>query len=125
MRSTSARRDMSTILMRLLDLCCGAGGAAKGYHDAGFDEIHGVDLEPQPHYPYEFIQADALEYLATHGKEYDAIHASPPCQGYSIMNNLPWLKHRDYPRIIKPMRDLMIEIGRPWVIENVHGCSMG
>ena len=55
-----------------------------GYSRAGFDEIVGVDIVPQPHYLFEFVQADALEYLAEHGQAFDAIHASPPCQGYSI-----------------------------------------
>jgi DNA (cytosine-5)-methyltransferase 1 len=64
---------------RLLDLFCGAGGAAMGYHRVGFD-VTGVDIKPQPHYPFEFHQADALEYLAAHGREFDAIHATPsPC----------------------------------------------
>ena len=111
--------------MRLLDLFCGAGGAAWGYHLAGFEEIDGVDLAPQPRYPFNFIQCDALEYLAEHGAEYDAIHASPPCQGYSIMHNLPWLRGREYPRLIKPVRDLLNEIGRPWVLENVMGARWG
>ena len=96
-----------------------------GYHRAGFDEIVGVDTEPQPHYPFEFVQADALEYLAEHGHDYDAIHASPPCQGYSIMHNLPWLRGREYPLLIKPTRDLMIHVGKPWVLENVMGAKWG
>ena len=109
--------------MRLLDLFCGAGGAAMGYSRAGFDEIIGVDIAPQPRYPFEFVQADALEYLAEHG--HDAIHASPPCQGYSIMHNLPWLRGREYPLLIKPTRDLMIHVGKPWVLENVMGAKWG
>jgi len=89
-----------------------------GYHRAGFDVV-GVDIQPQPHYPFEFHQADALEFLAVHGHEFDVIHASPPCQGYSKMRHLPWLKHREYPLLIGAVRDAMIGIGRPWVIENV------
>ena len=111
--------------MRLLDLYCGAGGAAKGYHVAGFDEIDGVDNKPQPHYPYNFIQADALEYLAEHGRQYDAVHASPPCQAYSIMHNLPWLRGREYPLLILPTMEMLEGLGKPYVLENVMGARAG
>ncbi len=104
--------------MKLLDLFCGAGGCGTGYHRAGF-EVVGVDIAPQPRYPFEFHQGDALEYLAAHGEEFDVIHASPPCQGYSKLRHLPWLKGRVYPLLIGAVRDALIEIGRPWVIENV------
>jgi DNA (cytosine-5)-methyltransferase 1 len=63
--------------MKLLDLFCGAGGAATGYYRAGYD-VTGVDIKKQPRYPFEFHQADALEYLAQHWQEFDAIHAIPP-----------------------------------------------
>ena len=110
---------------KLLDLFCKAGGTSRGYQLAGF-HVTGVDIEPQPrHAGDEFIQAEALEFLAAHGREFDAIHASPPCQGYSIMNNLPWLRGRDYPRLIKSVRELLVEIGKPWVIENVTGAKWG
>tara|TARA_R100000963_G_C4604943_1_gene77344 strand:- start:39 stop:761 length:723 start_codon:yes stop_codon:yes gene_type:complete len=111
-------------MVRLLDLFCGAGGAGMGYHRAGFGEIVGVDLNPQPRYPFEFVQADALEYVLEHGHEFDAIHASPPCQGYSIMRNLPWLKDREYPMLIDPVRELLDGVGKPWVIENVMGAHL-
>jgi DNA (cytosine-5)-methyltransferase 1 len=103
---------------RLLDLFCGAGGAGMGYYRAGFDVV-GVDIKPQPHYPFEFVQADALEYCAAHGNEFDVIHASPPCQGYSAMRHLPWLKDRDYPLLIPVTRLALQATGRIWVIENV------
>tara|TARA_Y100000310_G_scaffold282378_1_gene303526 strand:- start:1548 stop:2408 length:861 start_codon:yes stop_codon:yes gene_type:complete len=110
----------------LLDLFCGAGGAAAGYHAAGFKTIVGVDIEPQPNYPYRFIQADALEYVADHGSDFDAIHASPPCQGYSYMtNNLPWNRDRDYPMLILPTREALKATAVPWVIENVMGARRG
>jgi DNA (cytosine-5)-methyltransferase 1 len=110
---------------RLLDAFCGAGGAAKGYMDVGF-HVTGVDLKFQPRYiGDEFIEGDALEYLAEHGREYDAIHASPPCQGYSIMHNLPWLKGREYPLLILPLREMLEGIDRPYVIENVMGARYG
>ena len=110
--------------MRLLDLFCGAGGAAVGYHRAGFDEIVGVDIKPQPRYPFTFVQADALEYVREHGREFDAIHASPPCQGYSIMRNLPWLRHKSYPLLIGPTAEVLEETSVPWVIENVMGSKL-
>ena len=110
--------------MRLLDLCCKAGGAAMGYERGGFETV-GVDIEPQPRYPFEFVQADALEYLAEHGHEFDAIHASPPCQGYSIMHNLPWLRDREYPLMILPLITMLEELGKPYVLENVMGARHG
>ena len=111
--------------VRLLDLFCGGGGAAMGYHRAGFDEIVGVDIAPQPRYPFEFVQADALEFLAEHGHDYDVIHASPPCQGYSIMHNLPWLRGRDYPLLILPAIEMLEALGKPYVVENVMGARHG
>lgn len=101
---------------RLLDLFCGAGGAAMGYHRAGF-EVVGVDINPQPRYPFEFHQADAMTFPLD---GFDAIHASPPCQGESIMRNLPWLKDREYPMLIIPTRERLEGQPAPWVIENVQ-----
>jgi len=104
--------------MRLLDLFCKAGGAGMGYHRAGF-EVTGVDHLPQPRYPFEFIQADALEYLAAHGREYDVIHASPPCQAYSKAT--AWRGNRDdHPDLIDEVRGLLMATGRPYIIENVE-----
>ena len=105
---------------RLLDLFSGAGGAAMGYHRAGF-EVVGVDIKPQPNYPFEFHQADALEYPLD---GFDAVHASPPCQGYSRMRHLPWLKDRVYPLLIVPVRERLQSWGGPWVIENVEDAPL-
>lgn len=87
-----------------------------GYHWAGF-EVVGVDINPQPRYPFEFHQADAMTYPLDW---FDAIHASPPCQGYSRLRHLPWLKGKVYPLLIDPIRDRLVKNGKPWVIENVE-----
>jgi hypothetical protein len=103
--------------MRLLDLFSGAGGAAMGYARAGF-EVIGVDIVMQPRYPFEHYVADALEYLTTHGHEYDAVHASPPCQAYANVTN--WRgAGADHPDLLDATRALLVATGRPWVIENV------
>lgn len=104
---------------RLLDLFCGAGGAAMGYHRAGFDVV-GVDIKPQPHYPFEFHQADALTYPL---EGFDAIHASPPCQTYSAS-----LRHFTAKSVGKwdALLDLTRERldGKLHVIENVPGAPI-
>jgi DNA (cytosine-5)-methyltransferase 1 len=105
---------------RLLDLFCVAGGAAMGYHRAGF-EVVGVDIAPQPNYPFEFFQADALEFMRYDLENepiYDAYHASPPCQAYTTMNNR-W--GSDSPALIAKTRALLQATGSPYVIENVLG----
>lgn len=100
---------------RILDTFCGAGGAGMGYHLADF-EVVGVDIVPQKHYPFEFHQADALEYIAEHGREFDAIHASPPCQAYSRAKAV----HRKYhPDMIPETRRGLIASNKPYIIENV------
>jgi hypothetical protein len=100
---------------RLLDLFCGAGGAAMGYYRAGF-EVVGVDNRPQPHYPFEFIQADALD-ISIQG--FDAYHASPPCEHYSMMQNIE--KNKDvHPDLINAIRARLEQTGRPYIIENVY-----
>ena len=105
----------------LLDLFCGAGGASVGYHRAGFDVV-GVDIEPQPHYPFEFIQADALAFLYELGPlPADVIHASPPCQRYSVTRTLHDV---EYPDLVYPTRRLLRNAGLPYVIENVVGAPL-
>lgn len=108
---------------RLLDLFCCGGGAGMGYAQAGF-EVVGVDIEHQPHYPFEFHQADALAYLAEHGHEFDAIHASPPCQAYSAATTLQRAAGTDYPDLLAPTRDALDALGLPYVIENVPRSPM-
>lgn len=124
----------------LLDLFCGAGGAAAGYNAAGFNII-GVDIEPQLNYPYEFIQDDALtvlDELVTNGcyqmppgqrqnrrcldvSEISALHGSPPCQGYSRTQRLTKKVH---PKLIEPVRGRFQQLALPYVIENVIGAPL-
>lgn len=106
---------------RLLDLFCGAGGAAMGYHRAGFDVL-GVDNQPQPDYPFEFRQTDAITYGYLHGHEFDAIHASPPCQGYSALRTA-W-NAKQHPKLVEAVRRMLVTVGRPYVIENVEGAPL-
>lgn len=104
---------------RLLDLFCGAGGAAMGYHLAGF-EVVGVDIRPQKRYPFEFIQMDALDWTDFAG--FQAVHASPPCQAHSITRNL-W-PGREHPDLIEATRALCNISGLPYMIENVQGAPL-
>lgn len=110
-RRVSGRRP------RLLDLFCKQGGAGKGYDDAGFD-VTGVDKDPQPRYPFTFVQADAIAFVLEHGAEFDFIHASPPCQFDSDCQRLQGNQHPD---LIHPTRAALETTGRPWVMENVGG----
>ncbi|MFG3524881.1 DNA methylase [Nocardia nova] len=106
---------------RLLDLFCCAGGAAMGYHRAGFD-IVGVDIAAQPNYPFEFRQADALEFLGAHADEFDAVHASPPCQAYTPLGALH--RHKVYPDLVAATRAALETTALPYVIENVMSAPL-
>lgn len=112
----------------LLDLYCGAGGAARGYADAGF-EVVGVDINPQPRYPYEFHQYDALTLLRAqrNGWEgwphhFDAVHASPPCHDHSTLSSITGADGSG--ALLATTRELLARLGRPYVIENVMGAPM-
>jgi DNA (cytosine-5)-methyltransferase 1 len=106
--------------MKMLDLYCGAGGAGMGYSLAGFDVV-GVDINPQRNYPFAFHRADAIDYLAQHGWEFDAIHASPPCQSYSQMSNCRPGLAETYPDLVAATRAMLDFLGKPYVMENVVG----
>jgi hypothetical protein len=110
---------------RLLDLFCGAGGAAMGYCRAGFDVV-GVDIAPQPDYPFEFVRADAIEFTWWVDGEFDAIHASPPCQASSAATKGNRARGRvdDHVDLIPDTRIALAVTGLPYVIENVQGSAL-
>jgi DNA (cytosine-5)-methyltransferase 1 len=107
---------------RILDLFCGEGGAGMGYYRAGFGEVVGVDSSAArlKHYPFASHQGDAIEYLLEHGHEFDAIHASPPCTGYSRGTAAIPDRLTRYDRLIAATREALEDVGKPWVIENVE-----
>lgn len=105
----------------LIDACCKAGGAAMGYHRAGFRVI-GVDIEPQPRYPFEFVQADALEFLRVFGRMADVVHASPPCRDHTMLTSVAGTVGNGH--LLADFRAVLVALGRPWVIENVPGAPM-
>lgn len=112
----------------LLDLYCGAGGAGVGYHRAGFDVI-GVDINPQPNYPFRFIQADALLTLEfgvhLHGIRPDAVHASPPCQAScTLIKGNQRATASNHINLIPATRAALAELNVPTVIENVQGSDL-
>lgn len=122
-------------MKRLLDLFCCQGGAGMGYHRAGFTEIIGIDIEPQPRYPFEFIQEDAmrvLDHLERHwagkptvsalGYTFDAIHASPPCQDHSSTRDFGGDHGTGW--LLEATRDRLRSLGVPWVLENVQGSPL-
>ena len=112
--------------MVIFDAFCGAGGAAMGYYEAGWSVV-GVDIEPQPRYPFPFIQGDAVEALMRLAKglswkgltlsSFHAFHASPPCQAYSDLQKRSGL---DYPDLVPEVQEVLRRMrGKPYVIENV------
>lgn len=106
-------------MKRLLDLCCKAGGTARGYDLAGFDEIVGVDIEPQPNFPYEFHQGDAMTFPLD---GFDVVHASPPCQDHTSMQSMTRDLHGTG-WMLAAMVERLTEWGGVFVVENVGGSS--
>lgn len=117
---TPAPRKRGEGRPRLLDLFCGAGGAAAGYADAGF-EVVGVDYEPQPNYPFEFR---LMEWDEAPEHEFDAIHASPPCQAFSAYRRKGHGVGDKASDLIGDVRDVLELSGLPWIIENVPGAPL-
>lgn len=108
-------------MLRLLDLYCCQGGAARGYADAGFDVV-GVDCEPQPRYPFEFVRDDALEFLRENGHEFHVIHASPPCHDHTPLNAVAGKDGTAW--LLAATREALRRAEGPYVIENVAAAGM-
>lgn len=101
---------------RLLDLFSSAGGMAMGYHLAGF-EVVGVDIEPQPRYPFEFHQGDAFDLLDKIGDDFDVIHASPECRDHTPLTSVAGIRGTGWQ--LAEIERCFAELNKPWVIENV------
>lgn len=121
---------------RLLDLFCKAGGCSEGYTHAGF-VCYGVDIEPQRNYRHPFIQANAIEIMqrllvgegitfnngeTLYLRDFAVVHASPPCQRFSVMKLQP--QKKEHPDLIAPIRSLLKDSGLPYIIENVPGSPL-
>lgn len=122
--SIDAKEMRTSSNLRLLDLYCGAGGAGMGYHRAGFSEIVGVDIHPQPNYPFTFWRRDALSLTYEELLSFDLITASPPCQAYSRGSALARKRGKVYPDLIDPTRRMLEAASKPYVIENVLGAPL-
>jgi len=111
--------------MRLLDIFCGAGGASKGYEIAGF-EVTGIDVKSGKRYPYKYIRKDFNALTVEDLQEYDVIHASPPCQTFSITKNLRIAQNKktDKKDLLDVTRQLLIDSGKPYILENVPGAPL-
>lgn len=113
--------------LRILDLYCGAGGAAMGYARAGF-EVVGIDINPQPYFPFDFVLGDCLDLdPADLAADFDAVHASPPCQAYS-QKRASWGRPRKHPvehaDLMPQTRRFLQATGLPYIIENVKGAPL-
>lgn len=120
MNSNFSVRCPVALTATILDLFCGAGGAAYGYQQAGFS-VTGIDHEPQPNYVGDaFYLCDAFWFAERYGAEFDAVHASPPYQSYGKFKHLA----RPQPKLVADVRKCLLKLQRPYIIENVVGAPL-
>jgi DNA (cytosine-5)-methyltransferase 1 len=112
-------------MLKVLDLFCGAGGASMGYAKAGY-EVAGIDIKHGKRYPFNYIRKDVMTLTAEDLQGFDLIHASPPCQTYSITKHLRAAQGKTTSKqdLVEPVRKLLISSGIPYVIENVKGAPL-
>ena len=112
-------------MLKLLDLFCGVGGASAGYARAGF-EVTGIDVKHGKRYPYTYIRGDVMQLTPEYLAQFDVIHASPPCQTYSITQHLRNAQGKGTTKedLLEPVRELLIVSGKPYIIENVKGAPL-
>ena len=118
--------------MKILDLFCGAGGASTGYYLAGIEhnltkvEITGIDIKHGKRYPFHYLRWDVMKMSVEELQQYDFIHASPPCQTFSITKNLRNAQGKSTSKLdlLEPTRKLILESGKPYIIENVPGAPL-
>jgi len=102
-----------------LDLYCGGGGVSHGLKLGGFNKVVGVDIKYQPYYPFEFIHNDVFDIDIDYIKTFDFVWSSPPCQSYTFASKKSRNLGKEYPDLIKDTRNLLLKVGKPFVIENV------
>ena len=115
-----------TSKLKLLDLFCGAGGASRGYADAGF-EVTGIDVKHGKRYPFAYIRGDARDYLNPEFlQQFDVIAASPPCQTFSATKHLRNAQGKSTSKVnmIPEVREALIASGKPYIIENVPNAPL-
>ncbi|HET6716392.1 MAG TPA: DNA cytosine methyltransferase [Nitrososphaeraceae archaeon] len=108
--------------MKLLDLFCCCGGISKGYHDAGFNECTGIDINDNHKYPYNFIHSDVFKLPLSFFEQFDLIHASPPCQHYTFATKK--INRDKHPDLVEKTRLLLQKTGKPYTIENVPNAPL-
>ena len=111
--------------MKILDLFCCCGGASTGLYDKGRNKVTGVDINNNHNYPFEFIKSAVFALESSFFEEFDFIWASPPCQQFSF-GSKRWINsgHRTFCNLIPQTRELLIQTGKPYVIENVPNAPL-